>query len=150
VDSEVGRCIDRARIVVLIQCTGERGIICGITRSLFVFVRVVQVIFVLVLLLAPYSPCHESESTNECCTNDSNYHPYDCVLRRLTESRATRAAATAIETCSGSRSDSSCGDDGYDRARGTHRSHGLTASIGCFVSSDHGNGLARGFFACDY
>lgn len=70
---EVGCCVDRTRVVILVECGSEWLVICGTAHLLRVGVRVIQIIVVIILLLAPDSPGSKAKSTDEkSTTNTSN------------------------------------------------------------------------------
>jgi len=71
---EIGCRVDRARVVVLVECALEGCLVVGRGAELLLLgIGVIEIVIVEILLLAPDPPCCESESTEQqCATNTSN------------------------------------------------------------------------------
>jgi len=81
--------------MVLIQCGTERGRISGgSTEFVLVDIRVIQIIVVKILLLAPNSPGGVGETGEQQSATNTTHYTSNCSLSAATESGAATFASS--------------------------------------------------------
>lgn len=102
---EIGRCVDRTGVVVLIESALERSSARSGARRLFARIRtdrsagIHQVVFVgiVVALASPHSPSHKGDTRQQRSTADANHDTDNGVPRGGAETGTSRILIVPIE-----------------------------------------------------